>query len=626
MGSRTVRVKFLPYGAVAEVPAGTDVLEAARSAGVGLRSICGGRGSCGKCRVVVEEGEYEFEYDPSEGLLTEEELERKYVLACRCKCLSDCTIFVPPETRLEGQRLQMDAVLPRVSPSPAVRKIYAPPERILDSLRELERSAEVPAEIWERAKSPSLSERGGTLVLYRERRESAVLDLEEGDTRGRGYGLAVDVGTTKIVAYLVDLESGEILGKESDLNGQLPYGEDVISRVYYAVEKKGGLEELQRAAVSTINSLIERLCARLGIEEREIYDVCVAGNTVMTYLFAGAEPSPLLDVGGQVRKEPFLLRAGSIGMRVNPNARVYCLPCVSRFLGGDAIGDVLLSGMYDSTEISLMVDIGTNVEVVLGSQGWLLATTAAAGPAFEGWGVRHGLRSVEGAIDHVEIDPDTLKAKYTVIGGVKPRGICGTGLIDLVSEMFRLGIIDGLGKINKTLKSPYVRPGPEGYEYVVVPKEESGIGRDIVITEKDIANIIDSKSAVCAAVAVLLKKMRLSVEDVKRVYVCGAFGSYLDLNNAIAIGMLPEFPKAEIVYLGNGSVAGAYLTLVSVENRRKAEEIAEVTAYFELLKDADFMDEYMAGFVLPGKRELFPTWWEASRKLRMEAARRRSSG
>ncbi len=221
---------------------------------------------------------------------------------------------------------------------------------------------------------------------------------------------------------------------------------------------------------------------------------------------------------------------------------------------------------------------------------------------------------MEGAIDSVRIDPETLKAKYTVIGGRKPKGICGSGLIDLLAELFRHGIIDSLGKINRKLDSPYIREGEQGYEYVVVPAEESGIGMDIVITEKDIANLIDSKSAACAAIAILLKKMKLSVEDVEKVYICGAFGRYIDPNSAMAIGLLPEFSNAEIVYLGNGSVGGAYLTLMSIGHREIAEKIAGTVAYFELLKDADFMDEYLAGFVLPGKKELFPTWWVRSRQ------------
>jgi uncharacterized 2Fe-2S/4Fe-4S cluster protein (DUF4445 family) len=260
------------------------------------------------------------------------------------------------------------------------------------------------------------------------------------------------------------------------------------------------------------------------------------------------------------------------------------------------------------------LDIGTNVGAIFGSKDWFLSTTAAAGPAFEGWGIKFGMRSVEGAIDHVKIDPETLKASFTVIGEVRPKGICGSGLIDAMAEMFRSSILDSLGKINRKLDSPYIRCGDEGYEYVVVRASETGLGKDIVITEKDILNLIDSKAAACSAISVMMKKMNLSVNDVTKVFVCGAFANYMDLNSATVIGLIPEFSKAQMKYLGNGSVAGAYLALVSREQREMASKIAGLMTYFDLLKDADFMDEYTAAYMLPGKRELFPTWWEASRK------------
>lgn len=613
-----VTITFQPYGRRVKVTSNVNILEATRLAGLNIRSICGGKGNCGKCKVVIRKGRVEFKYDKEEKLLTQEELSAGYVLACQSMCLSDSEIFIPPETRIEGQRIQADAVIPRVEPSPIVRKIFVdaqvPPGSLGEYIRNKLGVSVDESDLVRLA--PASLKQGLTVVTSKHGDTYRIVGVEEGRTIERTYGLAIDIGTTKIVVYLVDLGSGEILGSESEYNGQLVYGEDLVSRISYAMEHEKGLLMLQQAAVKVINDLVDRLASKLGVRHSHIYDVCVAGNTVMTYLFVGRDPSPLLKTDVEVPREPFILDASALGLNVSPSAKVFCLPCVSRFLGGDAIGDILLSGMYEEPEISLLIDIGTNVEAILGGEGWFLATTAAAGPAFEGWGVRFGIRSVEGAIDSVRIDPRTLKANYTVIGGRKPKGICGSGLIDLVSELFRHGIIDSLGKFDRRIKSPYIREGEDGYEYVVAPKEEAELGRDIVITEKDIANIIDSKSAACAALAVLLKKMRLSVSDVSRVYICGAFGSYMDPNSATAIGLLPEFPNARIVYLGNGSVAGAYLTLVSEKYREKAGEIARLVAYFDLLKDADFMDEYLAGFVLPGKKELFPSWWEASRKSR----------
>jgi len=617
-----VNITIQPYGKRIKISTKTNLLDALRSAGIIIRSVCGGQGECGKCKIIIKSGKFDFKYNPDEKLLTPDELRNGYVLACLTRCLSDCEIFIPPETIIEKPKIQAEVMLPTVSPNPMICKIFLPGDVAIKDLQELlgyEINAKVEFSELLLSKIETIKKsypEGLTFVLSRY--INNVIDVEGGNTSNRIYGLAVDIGTTKIVAYLIDLVTGKKLDSESEYNAQLSYGEDVVSRVGYALEHEGGLKTLQKAAVDTINLLIKRFESKLNIRASEIYDVSVAGNTVMEYLFVGKNPEPLLITKYKVEipREAFILNASDLGLNVNPRAKVYCLPNAGRFLGGDTIGDILVSGMHKSPEISLLIDIGTNVEVVIGSEGWLLATTAAAGPAFEGWGVRFGMRATNGAIESVKIDPQSLKAKYKVIGNTKPKGICGSGLIDLLSELFRNGIIDALGKFNRKIKSPYVREGIDGYEYVVVPKENSATGTDIVITEKDIANLIDSKSAACAAISVLMKKMRLSVEDITRVYICGAFGSYINPNNATAIGLLPEFTNARIIYLGNGSVGGAYLTLVSSKFRDEAVEVAKLLAYYDLLKDADFMDEYLAGFVLPGKKELFPTWWETSKKIR----------
>nr|MDO8043293.1 ASKHA domain-containing protein [Candidatus Baldrarchaeota archaeon] len=617
-----VNITIQPYGKRIKISTETNLLDALRNAGIIIRSVCGGQGECGKCKIIIKSGKFDFKYNPDEKLLTPDELRNGYVLACLTKCLSDCEIFIPPETIIEKPKIQAEVMLPTVSPNPMIRKIFLPGDVAIKDLQELlgyEINAKVEFSETLLSKIETIKKsypEGLTFVLSRY--VNNVIDVEGGNTSNRIYGLAVDIGTTKIVAYLIDLVTGKKLDSESEYNAQLSYGEDVVSRVGYALEREGGLKTLQKAAVDTINLLIKRFESKLNIKASEIYDVSAAGNTVMEYLFVGENPEPLLVTKYKVEipRKAFILNAADLGLNVNPRAKVYCLPNAGRFLGGDTIGDILVSGMHKSPEISLLIDIGTNVEVVIGSEGWLLATTAAAGPAFEGWGVRFGMRATNGAIESVKIDPQSLKAKYKVIGNTKPKGICGSGLIDLLSELFRNGIIDALGKFNRKIKSPYVREGIDGYEYVVVPRENSATGTDIVITEKDLANLIDSKSAACAAISVLMKKMRLSVEDITRVYICGAFGSYINPNNATAIGLLPEFTNARIIYLGNGSVGGAYLTLVSSKFRDEAVEVAKLLAYYDLLKDADFMDEYLAGFVLPGKKELFPTWWETSKKIK----------
>jgi uncharacterized 2Fe-2S/4Fe-4S cluster protein (DUF4445 family) len=552
-----ITIVFQPYGKRVRASEGDSVLDSARKAGVNIRNICGGKGECGKCKVVIKKGKANFRYDKRKRLLTEGELAQGHVLACSTFCESDCEVLIPPESRIEGQKMLSHAEIPEIQIDPPAKELLIPQ---------------------------------------------------------RSFGLALDIGTTKVTAYLVNLTTGEIVGTESDYNRQLMYGEDLVSRIGYTVDREDGTKDIQKAVLDTINDLIKRLAANHGVESNQIIDVCAAGNTVMTYFFLGRDASPLLDPDVEVSREPASIDAKLLGLEASPYAKVYCLPCVSRFLGGDTVGDILLSGMHESDGISLLLDIGTNVGAIFGSRDWFLSTTAAAGPAFEGWGIKFGVRSVEGAIDRVQIDPTTLKANFKVIGDVRPKGICGSGLIDVMAEMLRNNILDSLGRINRKLDSPYVRKGDEGYEYVVVPASETDFGKDIVVTEKDILNLIDSKAAACSAVSVMMKKMNLSVSDVARVFVCGAFANYMDLNSAVTIGLLPEFTKARVKFLGNGAVAGAYLTLVSQGYRERAVKIAELMTYFDLLKDADFMDEYTAAYVLPGKRELFPTWWGANRE------------
>lgn len=618
-----ISIVFQPYGKRARASKDDNVLGIAREAGINIRSICGGKGSCGKCKVVIRKGDIDFRYIPKEKLLTEEELSQGYALACLTRCKSDCEVLIPPESRIEGQKILSDAVIPDIQVDPSVRKLFISSkqlhgqsyEQLMKSFQLLTKAASVSSRLDSKLRSivDRCGEEGATLTVGLGE-PTKILDVEVGNRSERNFGLAIDVGTTKVTVYLVDLISGKIIGSGSDYNRQLMYGEDLVSRVGYTMDRKEGIKNMQTAVLETINVLIGGLTSSQSVDPNWITEVCAAGNTVMTYLLLGKDASSLLEPNIQIPRQPMLADAGQLGLGVNPEARVYCLPCVSRFFGGDAIGDIMLSRMYESAEISLLIDIGTNVEAVFGSSGWFLSTTAAAGPAFEGWGIRFGMRSVEGAIDHIKIDPMTLRASYTVIGEASPRGICGSGLIDVMSEMFRHGILDSLGKVNSKFNSPYIRRGDDGYEYVVVEASQTGVGKDIIITEKDIANLIDSKAAACAAIGVIMKKMKLSVEDVTKVYVCGAFASYMDPNSAMAIGLLPEFPKAQVIYLGNGAVAGAYLTLVSRKQREKATELASLMTYFDLLKDVDFMDEYTAAYMLPGKRELFPTWWEASRK------------
>jgi len=602
-------VRFLPHNVAIKVARGVTILEAAIKCGIGVRSVCGGKGLCGKCRVIVRKGRVEARRSD---LLKREEVERGYVLACQARIVEDVEVEIPVESQMGKPRLQSSVVLPSVKPKPAIRQenlslpslsnilqTYRPGAGILEKLSEIE--------------SRGAQRIYAVLSDVRGR----ILDVSEGE-RGL-YGLAVDIGTTKIAAALIDIGEGRVLDAVSEFNKQLIYGEDIVSRIRFVLDRSDGSREMQKAAVETINAAIDALCKKHRVPRENIYMVTAAGNTAMTYLFVGLDPYPLIKSfkeRAEVPRTPHWLEARDLGLGVNSNADVYVLPCAGRFLGGDVIGDIITAGLNFSEEPALLVDIGTNTEVVIGCKDWFLGTTAPAGPAFEGWGLTHGVRAVAGAIESVTIEPETCRAVYRTIGNAKPIGICGSGYIDLLAQLFVSGLVDVFGKFYGDCGCPYIRKGEKGYEYVVVPAEETAIGRDIVVTEEDLYNIIDSKSSVCSAVSILLKKMLLTVHSVSKVYVCGAFGNYLNLNSAMTIGMIPEFTSAKVEYIGNGSLGGAILTLLSEDYRAEAERVAKLLASIELLLDPDFMEEYQAGFMLPGKKELFPTWRDASRNIK----------
>lgn len=585
-----VKVVFLPSGKRAEAEKGKSILEIAQSVGEGIRSLCGGKGSCGKCKVIVRDGEYEINPEPHEKFVSKREREKGVVLACQTYLMSDAEIYIPLESRLEKQQILKDFIVTGKELQPNVRKeFYA--DAFLPELLSMKG--------YRLACSPDAEEGDLTLVL----RGNEVIAVEEGDTRNEFYGLAIDIGTTTLVTALVDLNSGNVVNISSDYNGQIIYGEEVLSRVEFVFSRRDGLEILQKAVVESINKLIDRLLEGYSSPER-IYDVVAAGNTLMTHFFLGMDINYLFKSSNvRVEKRGYTALARELGLNVNEGARVFALPPVGRYVGGDIVGDVLASGVVDSPYLSLMVDLGTNGEIVLGSEGWAISTSVASGPAFEGYEIKHGSRAVEGAIDHVEIVDGEVK--YTVIGSKKPRSICGSGLIDLLAELLKNGIVDFQGNLDT--RHPRVRRGEDGYEFVVVEGDETETGEDIVFTQNDIDTLIKSKAAVCAGIAVLIKKAGITPADVDRFYIAGGFGYYINFENAVIIGLFPELPNAEVKQIGNGSLAGAYLALTSKKKRQLAETMAKLMTYFDLSTDANFMEEYNAALALPGKYELFPT-------------------
>ncbi|MEM3736886.1 MAG: ASKHA domain-containing protein [Candidatus Bathyarchaeia archaeon] len=619
-------VTFQPMGRRVAVREGASILEAAQAAGVVIWSVCGGKGTCGKCKILLKKSEA-TERGVTHKFLSERELELGYRLACQTHVEDDMEVIVPPESRLIGEQILSRSNLALEKLNPAILKLALHVQAIGGSEPQVE--SRILQEAATKLCLPdlclgedlrdclrSLLSAGGGEVTFTINVSGAcpgVLGVELGDTTARSFGLAVDLGTTTIVAYMVDINTGGVLASAASYNGQIAYGEDLLSRVNFAARSIRNREVLKKAAVETLNSLISNLAAKSGVKSEEVVDVCLAGNTIMVYLLAGQNPAPLLDADAKVSLDPLILNAQSLGLKVSPRTNVFCLPSVSRYVGGDVIGDILASGLFNAPEISVLIDMGTNGEVVVGSKGWGFCSSCASGPAFEGWEIKFGMRAVAGAIDHLKIDRESLKARYTVIGGgeVKPLGICGSGLIDAVAEMFLSGILNHLGRF-RPRKSNFVRMGAEGPEYLIAPASETAHGRDIVITQRDVENLLQSKAAVCAAVSILLNKLRITIEDVRHLYLAGAFGNYVDPRSAVAAGVFPEFPRAEVVQLGNGAIAGAYLTLLSVDKRREAAEIAKMMTYFDLSADPDFMEEFNAALTLPGKPELFPSMHQSN--------------
>jgi len=487
----SIRVFFNSINREIFAEKGDTLLDRMREEGVHIEAICGGKGFCGKCKVILEKGKVEKKSTIPDKMLSEEELENGFYLACMVRLVEDCTFTIPAESRIENPKILINTELEIPELAPAVTKHLLNPKAkssssLLLSYRKLGlidytgTAPRVSDEVYDR-----VSKLGDqvTVTVSRTNGFPEIINAEVGDTRDKSYGVAIDVGTTTLVAILVDLNTGEIIGRNSAMNSQITYGEDLVTRTAIARSQEG-LKKLQKTVVDSLNGVILGMLDDAGISPDEVNDVTVGGNTVMNHLFAGLESGYLEIANVEVSRDPIIFKSKEIGLAVNPESYVYCVPNVSRFLGGDAVGDVIASGMHMKEEMSLMVDLGTNGEIVFGNNKWLFSCSCASGPAFEGEGVRHGMRAAVGGIDHITIDPETKKAEISTIGDAPAKGICGSGLIDLIAEVYRTGIMDFSGKFVTGM--PYTRMGKWGLEYLVVPTEETSLGRDIVLTQGDL--------------------------------------------------------------------------------------------------------------------------------------------
>jgi uncharacterized 2Fe-2S/4Fe-4S cluster protein (DUF4445 family) len=626
------KVTFLPDNKWIEVHKDTTILSAAISAGVYINSACGGDGICGKCKVKLKSGQVITQ--PSATISLEERRQHIY-LACLTSVHSDLEVEVLPSSRLDLENLSPEELalhlkglyseseevetltLPSIEEifthSPLATKLYLelPPPTLEDNISDLERVYRQIRRIQNipllQTSLTNIRQLGEllrdadwkiTVTLGKRNDITEVVLIECGDTTKKNFGLSFDVGTTTISGQLVDLNQKKVLGTKVTYNKQATFGSDVITRIIYAHEEDG-LEKLHNAVTDTINQIIRELVAEHQVDLNDVTCILCAGNTTMIHLLLNIDPT-------YIRREPYVptanfpptARAAESGIKINPRGLLACVPAVSSYVGGDTVSGVLSCGLYKQKELGILIDIGTNGEIVLGNQDFLVACSASAGPAFEGSGVTCGMRSSRGAIQKIKINPKDFAVSYTAIGEVKPVGICGSGYIDLIAQMLSAGIIDKNGKI-KLDNHSRVRKGDLGNEFIVVFGEETAGGKEIIINEADIENLKRAKAAIYSATSVLLKHMHLDFSEIKKIFIAGGFGTYLDVDNAVAMGLLPDLERSRFIFIGNSALAGVRQMLLSSEAIRVAGDIARKITCFELSVDPGYMDEYTAALFFP---------------------------
>ncbi len=625
----TYTVKFLPYDTAVTVDENENLIRAAMEAGVHINASCGGSGVCGKCRVLIEDGEVAGGISEH---LSQEDREQGYRLACMAKVISDITVRIPVESQVETSRLNQQAGARHTAKAmhmdmetlkenglfiPPVEKIYleldpacegdnqADVARIINALRLNHDEHRLRLDLSVIRKIPDVIREQDfkvTVTIVRPVREDGknrIINIEPGDTTDRNYAVAVDIGTTTVYGQVLDLQTGEVLGQHGEFNSQISYGEDVISRIIFT-EKGDGLKILHDKVIDTINTVVSKALKKAGIGRHEISTITLAGNSTMTQLLLNIKSTYIRKdpyVPAAIFYPPFLAKEINLDLAEHTIALIF--PGVSSYVGGDIIAGVMATGMYRSPELTLYMDIGTNAEIVIGHQDWMVCTAASAGPAFEGGGVKFGMRATKGAIEDFSIDPVTYEPMNITVGNAKAKGICGSGLITIAAKLLETGVIDSRGKFNQNLDTPRIRQTDDIWEYILVDKENTEIGRDITITEPDLDNLIRAKGAMYSAAQTLLEEIGLTIHDIERIILAGGFGSYVDLHSAITIGLLPEIDPEKVTYLGNGSLLGCKINCLTNSLRRNVGEVVNMMTNFELAATPSYMDHYMGALFLP---------------------------
>jgi uncharacterized 2Fe-2S/4Fe-4S cluster protein (DUF4445 family) len=616
-------IKFLPSEKIIKVPQDYNLRQAILDCGIDIDSSCGGVGTCGRCKVKVINGRV---YSKRSKFITVKEKEDGYVLSCLSKLESDAVIFIPEKKILkatieEGQfEISKNKIYSGINKDELVAAAIKPwiiKEKVIvekptlnyntNDLYRLQKSIKdelkvenitVPIRVLR--KLPFLlRESNWEVVITFDKSTNTLINIQPGTSSKKCFGFALDIGTTTLVIHLVDLATGDIIGSASEYNPQIKFGEDIINRILYSI-KKGGLNRLREAVIDSINDMILRLITNSNINEEDVIAIMIAGNSTMMHIFYEVPPK-------FIREEPYVtvtnkftsISATEMGLKYVENAIIYSIEGVTSYLGGDITSGVLATNITNKKELTLFLDLGTNGELIVGNCEWMMGCSCSAGPAFEGGGVKCGIRAIDGAIEKVIIDQSTYKCFFEVIGSRKPVGICGSGLIDLIGEMYLKGVIDRKGKFNKDIGNPYLKCLDNDYQYILVDAENSGTGEDIFISEVDINNLMRAKAAIYSGIKTLLEEIDLRIIDIDKVYIAGGLGKNINIQNAIVIGMLPDIDIKKYSFLGNTSITGAYLCLLSENKYRYSEEIANKITYIELSMNMKFMDRYIAGLFLP---------------------------
>ncbi len=644
------QVVLLPSGRRGQVAHGSNLLDACRALGVDLESICGGRQTCGKCQVIVEEGNF-----PKHGLTSSAdhlsapgEVEAAYAaqnglgarrLACAAQVIGDLLISVPEESQARKQIVAKAATERVIDVQPAIRQVYVEVDSadLGDDRGDWERLEAALAEQWSlrglaidimtlRRLQPALRDRAAHLASGRRGLTVAVWQEQEvvrvlpGYREGL-YGLAVDIGSTTIVAHLCDLRTGAVTATEAMMNPQVRYGEDLMSRVSYGMMEPQGVERMHRAALRAVSELAEKACARIAQTPECILDAVLVGNTIMIHLLLGIDP---VELGGApfalAASGPVDLRARDLGLSFAPSARVHTLPCIAGHVGADHVGVLLAEAPQAQAELALVVDVGTNAEMSLGNHSRLLCASSPTGPAFEGAQITHGQRAAPGAIERVRIDPATLEPRYRVIGhadwieasaadlpaAARPTGICGSGIIEVVAQMYLTGVLraDGRFAEDGAQRSPRIRAHGRAAAYVLADSSQTATGKEIVVTQNDVRAIQLAKGALYAGIRLLMA--HLGVERLDRIALAGAFGSYIDPLHAMVLGMIPDCDLSRVRAVGNAAGDGARIALLNRHQRREAARLARWVEHVQTATDPGFQQAFVEAMALPHAVDAFP--------------------